>query len=320
MTRHIAFFVFPDFQLLDLSGPLAAFQVAGETLPEAYRLSVASEDGGEVRSSSGIGVTTQAACASGLDTLIVVGGRGVHSSVSASTVVPLLTALAATARRIAGVCTGAFLLAAGGLLDGRRATTHWRYAARLQTAYPAVQVDADKIFVRDGLIWTSAGITAGIDLALALIEDDLGAAIAKAVAREMVVYYRRPGGQSQFSTLLDLTPPSARINRALSFARDHLSEPLPVDRLAGAARLSPRQFGRAFVTETGQTPAKAVERLRAETARPLVEDSREPLEAIARATGFVDPERMRQGFIRTFGQPPQALRRAARAFRARDVA
>jgi transcriptional regulator GlxA family with amidase domain len=320
MTRHIAFFVFPDFQLLDLSGPLAAFQVAGEAVTEAYRLRVVSEHGGEVTSSSGVGVTTRAICESGVDTLIVVGGRGAHSSASSVTVVALLTGIAATARRIASVCTGAFLLAAAGLLDGRRATTHWRFAGRLQTAYPAVQVDADKIFVKDGSVWSSAGITAGIDLALALIEEDLGAAIAKSVAHQMVVYYRRPGGQSQFSTLLDLTPPSARINRALRFARDHLSEPLPVERLAEAARLSPRQFGRAFVAETGQTPAKAVERLRAETARPLVEDTSQPLEAIARATGFSDPERMRQGFIRVFGQPPQALRRAARAFRARDAA
>src|SRR5436190_13768539 len=154
MTRQIAFLVFPDFQLLDLSGPLAAFQAAGESATDAYRLSVLSEHGGEVRSSSGIGVTTQAACKSGLDTLIVVGGRGVHSSALSATAVALLTALAATARRAAGVCTGAFLLAAAGLLDGRRATTHWRFASRLQTAYPAVRVDADKIFVRDGSVWT----------------------------------------------------------------------------------------------------------------------------------------------------------------------
>ena len=247
------------------------------------------------------------------------GGRGVHPFASSSSTVALVTTVALRARRIASVCTGAFMLAAAGLLDGRRATTHWRFAARLQAAYPAIQVDADRIFVRDGSVWSSAGITAGIDLALALIEEDLGAAIAKAVAREMVVYYRRPGGQSQFSTLLDLTPRSARIHQALTFAREHLCEPLPVERLAEAARLSLRQFGRAFVTETGQRPAKAVERLRAETARPLVEDSNESLEEIARAVGFVDPERMRQSFIRAFGQPPQALRRAARALQMRDA-
>jgi transcriptional regulator GlxA family with amidase domain len=319
MTRHVAFFVFPDFQLLDLSGPLAAFQVAGQASAGAYSVSVMSEEGGEVVSSSGVAVTTKRACDGGLDTLVVVGGQGVHPCASSLTTVALLTAVAVRARRIASVCTGAFMFAAAGLLDGRRATTHWRFAARLQAAYPAIQVDADRIFVRDGSVWSSAGITAGIDLALALIEDDLGAAVAKAVAREMVVYYRRPGGQSQFSTLLDLTPRSTRIHRALSFAREHLGEPLPVERLAEAARLSLRQFGRAFVTETGQRPAKAVERLRAETARPLVEDSNESLEEIARAVGFVDPERMRQAFIRAFGQPPQALRRAARALRMQDA-
>jgi transcriptional regulator GlxA family with amidase domain len=319
MTRHIAFFVFPDFQLLDLSGPLAAFQMAGEAAAGAYAVSVMSEEGGEVVSSSGIAVTTKRVCDGGLDTLVVVGGRGVHPCASSLTIVAFLTAVAVRARRIASVCTGTFMLAAAGLLDGRRATTHWRFAARLQAAYPAIQVDADRIFVRDGSVWSSAGITAGIDLALALIEEDLGAAIAKAVAREMVVYYRRPGGQSQFSTLLDLTPRSARIHQALTFVREHLCEPLPVERLAEAARLSLRQFGRAFVAETGQTPAKAVERLRGETARPLVEDSNESLEEIARAVGFVDPERMRQAFIRAFGQPPQALRRAARALRMQDA-
>src|SRR5262249_28975640 len=157
------------------------------------------------------------------------------------------------------------LLAETGLLDGRQATTHWRYSARFASAYPAVRVAPDRIFIRDGNVWTSAGVTAGIDLALGLIEADLGADVARGVAREMVVYYRRPGGQSQFSTLHALDPPSARIGRALRFARDHLAEPLPVERLAELAHLSPRQFGRAFTAETGQTPAKAIERLRVET-------------------------------------------------------
>jgi transcriptional regulator GlxA family with amidase domain len=240
MTRHVAFFVFPDFQLLDLSGPLAAIQMAGAASSDAYSAIVMSEEGGEVVSSSGVAVTTRPACDSGIDTLIVVGGRGVHPRASSPSTVAFLTAAAAGARRIASVCTGAFLLAAAGLLDGRRATTHWRFAARLQAAYPAVRVDAERIFVKDGPVWSSAGVTSGIDLALALIEEDLGTAVAKAVARDMVVYYRRPGGQSQFSTLLDLAPRSARIRRALSFARDHLSEPLPVERLAEAARLSPQ--------------------------------------------------------------------------------
>jgi transcriptional regulator GlxA family with amidase domain len=221
-------------------------------------------------------------------------------------------AAAGRADRVASVCTGAFLLAAAGLLDGRRATTHWRAGSQLQAQHPAIRVDPDRIFVRDGSIWTSAGITAGIDLALEMIQEDLGPAVSRAAARQLVVYHRRPGGQSQFSALLDLEPQSGRIRQALHFARDHLHEKLPVERLAEAARLSPRQFGRAFLAETGQTPAKAIERLRAEAARPRVEDGGESLEAIARAVGFADPERLRQSFIRAFGQPPQALRRAAR--------
>lgn len=312
MTRHIAFLVFPAFQMLDLGGPLAAFQLASEVCDDVYRLSVLSEHGGEIASSAGIAVATDAVPEGAIDTLVVVGGRGVHVCAASPAFVARVAMLAPGVRRTSSVCTGAFLLAAAGLLDGRRATTHWRQAARLQMAYPAIRVQADRIFVNDADVWTSAGVTAGIDMALAMIEDDLGVGVAREVAREMVVYHRRPGGQAQFSALLDLDPPSARIRQSLTFARDHLAEPLPVERLAEAARLSVRQFGRAFLAETGQTPAKAVERLRAETARPLVEDGREHLETIARRVGFGDQERMRRSFVRAFGQPPQALRRASR--------
>jgi transcriptional regulator GlxA family with amidase domain len=213
---------------------------------------------------------------------------------------------------VTSVCTGAFLLAEARLLDGRRATTHWRYAANLQREFPRVKVESDRIFVKDGSVWTSAGITAGIDLALALIEEDLGIDVSRAVARELVVYHRRSGGQSQFSALLELEPESDRIRRALAFARDHLAEPLSVERLAAAAGIGPRQFSRAFRAETGETPARAIERLRTEAARLRVEAETEPIEQIAAAAGFADPERMRRAFVRRFGQPPQALRRAAR--------
>jgi transcriptional regulator GlxA family with amidase domain len=196
---------------------------------------------------------------------------------------------------------GAFLLAASGLLDGRRATTHWRFAPKLQAMYPAVQVDGDHIFLGEKGVWTSAGMTAGIDMTLALIEEDCGADISRAVARMMVVYYRRPGGQLQHSSLLEMEPGSDRIRRVLSF-----------ERLADEANLSVRQFSRAFMEATGTTPAKAIERLRVEMARPRVEEGREALEVIARAVGFADPERMRQSFTRVFGQAPQAIRRAAR--------
>ncbi len=312
MQRDIGLLIFPEFQLLDLAGPLAAFQMAGYDLEAApYSLRVLSATGGPIRSSVGVTVQSEPLCDPPRDTLIVVGGAG---SRPAERVAPLLAfarRAAAASRRVASVCTGAFILAGAGLLDGRAAATHWRYAALLQRQYPLVRVDGDRIFVRDGAIWTSAGITAGIDLALALIEDDLGRDIARAALRQLVVYHRRPGGQSQFSELLELDPPSDRIRGALSFARAHLHEALPVERLAGVACLSPRQFGRAFVAETGQTPAKAVERLRAEAARLRLETSQESIELIARRVGFADPERMRRAFLRVFGQPPQVLRRVS---------
>jgi len=218
--------------------------------------------------------------------------------------------LAPRARRVASVCTGAFLLATAGLLDGRSATTHWRYATMLQRRFPRVRVDADKIYVRDGNVWTSAGITSGIDLTLALIEDDFGIEISKAVARDMVVYHRRSGGQSQFSTLLELEPASDRVRDALNFAREHLHEPLPVDRMAAAARISARQFARLFLKETGDTPARVVERLRAEAALPRIQEGTEPIDIVARKVGFGDKDRMRRAFLRIYGQPPRALRRA----------
>jgi transcriptional regulator GlxA family with amidase domain len=313
MPRDTAFLIFPDFQLLDMAGPLAAFQMAGYDQDAApYRLRVISEAGGLVRSSAGVAVASETLEEPPNDTLIVAGGAGARRGPVSSPLQDFLRRAATMSRRVASVCTGAYILAGAGLLDDRAATTHWRYAAALQRQYPRVRVDGDRIFVRDGAVWTSAGITAGIDLALALIEDDLGCDTARAAARQLVVYHRRPGGQSQFSELLDLDPPSDRIRQALSFARTHLHAPLTVERLAEAACLSPRQFGRAFLAETGQTPAKAIERLRAEAARLRLETSPEPIERIARGVGFADPERMRRAFLRVFGQPPQALRRVAR--------
>lgn len=312
MARHIGFLVYPGFNILDLAGPLAAFDAAREApATPAYRLHVLSEKGGPVASSAGVEVTTHAAPSRPLDTLVVVGGDGVFRALASPALVALVRDTS-SCRRLASVCSGAMLLAHAGVLDGRRATTHWRHAARLQRDYPRVRVDADRIFVRDGPVWSSAGVTAGIDLALALIEDDLGAKTARAVARGLVVYYRRPGGQSQFSTLQELDPSSDRLQRALAYAREHLHEPLSVERLADVACLSPRQFTRVFQAETGTTPAKAVERLRTEAARTSIEETREPLEQIAHATGFADTERMRRAFLRVFGKPPQAIRRAAR--------
>ncbi|MEO6599177.1 MAG: GlxA family transcriptional regulator [Polyangiaceae bacterium] len=312
MARDIGFFVFSGHQLLDLAGPLCAFQTAGALADGApYRLHVLSACGGSVTSNAGFSLHTEASVGAELDTLIVVGGN--IARLLEARQVAAFQALAETPRRLASVCTGAFMLAESRRLDGRRATTHWRSAQQLQRDYPAVKVESDRIFVQDGQIWTSAGITAGIDLALALIEDDLGLAVSRAVARELVVYHRRSGGQSQFSALAELDAESGRIRATLSYARDHLTEPLTLEQLAGVACLSVRQFGRAFKRETGETPAKAVERIRADAARSRIADGSEPVESIAESVGFHDPERMRRAFLRLYGQPPQALRRSARS-------
>jgi transcriptional regulator GlxA family with amidase domain len=245
--------------------------------------------------------------------VLVSGGDGTRSLRDLAAIVGWLRSSEPAARRMTSVCSGAYLLAEAGLLDGRRATTHWGRSDDFARRYPQVRLEADRIFIRDGEVWTSAGITAGIDLALALVEDDLGAAVARRVAQQLVVHQRRPGGQSQFSALLDAGGINGRFAELMDWARERLAEPLPVERLAGQAAMSPRHFARAFTAETGVTPAKAVERLRLEAARTLVEASREPIDRVAEQTGFNDPERMRRAFLRAYGQPPQALRLAARA-------
>ena len=224
------------------------------------------------------------------------------------------------ARRVAGVCTGAFVLAHAGLLDGRTATTHWAHAPALRARFPKVRVEEDRIFVRDGNIWTSAGMSSAIDLTLALIEDDHGAALSRALARRLVVYHRRHGGQSQFSAMLALEPRSDRVKRALAYARENLRNPLSVEELAEAASLSPRQFSRVFREETGRSPAKAVEMLRLEAARVMLEDGRHPLEIVARDTGFADRDRMRRAFLRNLGQPPASVKRSLVSMQDRDAA
>ncbi len=319
MACHIAFYVHPGHQLLDLAGPLDAFRAAnaigGRPL---YTMSVLSLRGGQVAGNAGVPIGTHPSDAAVLHTLVVVGGD--VEVMRRPEEVAAVGRLAGAAARVAGVCTGTYLLAEAGLLDGRRATTHWSCTRDLQRRFPAVAVEPDRIFVADGRVWTSAGITAGIDLALALIEDDGGIDLARAVARELVVYHRRPGGQSQFSGLSLMEPESDRMRLALAYAREHLAEPLPVERLAEAARLSPRQFGRAFREETGETPANAVERLRVEAARLRIEGGSEPVEVVARAVGFTDPERMRRAFMKRFGHPPQALRRMSAPLRRMNVA
>ena len=310
MKKHIAILVFPEFQILDLVAT-TIFEVANG-LPGGpyYDVSLLSEHGGLVRSSSGVPVGTEAFGVRDIDTVMVAGAMAHMKSTDGF--VSYLRAASTAARRTASICTGAFFLAEAGLLDGRRATTHWCQARELQRMYPKAKVEEDRIFIHDGNIWSSAGMTACIDLCLALVEQDLGADLARQVARHLVVYHRRSGGQSQFSALLELEPKSDRIQQALTYAKSNLRKPLSVDELADAANLSRRQFSRTFRIETGQSPARAVESLRVEAARAMIETGNHPIDVVARENGFDDPERMRRAFIRAFGLPPQAIKRAAR--------
>lgn len=309
---HVSMVLTPGFQFLAL-GVQAGFELANVLKGEEYyTLSMASVEGGPVISSSGFAVPTVRLDEVGpIDTLLMMAGLEPPPQQDEATL-DRLRAMARESRRIAGLCTGAFLLGQMGLLDGRRATTHWAYARQMRDTFPNVRVEDDRIFINEGTVWTSAGLTAGLDLAVALIEKDLGRDLASSVARRLVMHHRRAGGQSQHSELLDLAPSSDRIQKALIHARAHLANPLTVDELAEVAALSPRQFARAFRAETGQTPAKAVEQIRLEAARLMIEETRHPMDRIARESGFVDLRRMREAFMRQYGQPPQTLRRLAR--------
>ena len=314
MARDIGFLVFDGFQLLDAAGPISAFEIGGRYAPGAYRLHVLAKAAGAVPSSAGASMQAEAfASAPPLDTLVVAGGDGTYEAIHDAEIVGFVREAAGVCRRVASVCSGTFILAEAGLLDGRRATTHWSRSQLFAKRYPNVRLEPDRIFVRDGPVWSSAGITAGIDLALALIAEDLGEDVARRTAQQLVVYRRRPGGQSQFSALLEMERPDGRFSALLGWARERLGEALTVERLADRAGMSPRNFARRFAEETGVTPARAVERLRVDAARDRVEGGGAPIDAIAAQTGFGDPERMRRAFVRAFGQPPQALRRAARA-------
>lgn len=309
--HRIAFVIFPNFQVMGFAA-ITVFEVANFVIGDAaYDVALLSEHGGLVRTTAGFPVQTEAFDDRVFDTVMI----GPRMAIEPATpgLIAFVRRAMETSRRVAAPCTGAFVLAQAGVLDGRRATTHWMFARDLQTRFPNIKVEEDRIYIVDGPVWTSAGMTASIDLALALVERDHGIEIARSVARKLVVYHRRAGGQSQFSALLKLEPKSDRIQKTIDYANANLRKALSVEELADVAGLSPRQFSRAFHAETGQSPAKAVENLRVEAARLMMEQGRHSMDVIANETGFADRERMRRAFLRILGQPPQAVRRNSRA-------
>ena len=312
--RTIAVLLFPDFQILDATGPIAAFEIAERYLPGSYRLRTVAVQAGLVRSSSG--ALLQAGDARGLrgvHTLLIAGGDGVDRAAQCEATRRLVRRIAGRAHRVASVCSGAYLLARSGLLDGLRATTHWSRSRDFVQRFPRVRLEPDRIYIREGRIWTSAGISAGIDLALALVAEDLGEQVARRTAQQLVFYYRRPGGQSQFSALLDMATPGGRFAPLLDFVRANLRERLSVEQLAARSHLSPRQFSRLFHAEVGMPPARAVETLRVEAARAALESGADSIQRVALHCGFGHPERMRRAFQRITGAAPSAARRRAAA-------
>ncbi|EKY3193328.1 GlxA family transcriptional regulator [Cronobacter turicensis] len=315
--HKIGFLLAEGFQLLALSTP-SVFEFANLVIGEPfYVLETWSEQGGAVRSSAGVTVSSQPLSdVARADTWLVGGVINPLEAPASAAVAAFLRAASDHSRRIAGICTGAFVLGDAGLLDGKRVTTHWAHAQALEARVPQARVESDRIFITDGTVWTSAGMTAGLDMALGMVEKDLGAEVARAVAHRLVMHHRRSGGQTQHSEMLALSPRSDRIQSALEYARKNLSRALTVDELADVVHLSPRQFSRLFREETGKSPAKAIEGLRLEAARLMIEQSRLSMDAIAREAGFRDRRHMREVFVRGFGVPPQALRQGRSSSRA----
>lgn len=298
----------PHAQILDVTGPLEVFSSARRFVPEAdYRTEIVSSTGGQVAASCGMKFTTTAIAEIGtdIDTLIVAGGADMDAPSADTHLVTHVQRLANHARRVTSVCSGAFLLAAAGLLDGRRATTHWQECGLLESNYPDVEVERDAIYVRDEHVWTSAGVTAGIDLALALVADDHGRSAAATVARHLVVYLRRSGGQSQFSNLLAAqSADSEPIRDLVVWIADNVTADLSVPALAARVHLSERQFRRVFKREVGSNPVDHVETVRINAACHLLETTSKPVAEIARASGFGTPETMNRTFRRRLATTP----------------
>jgi transcriptional regulator GlxA family with amidase domain len=305
--------MFSGAQLLDVAGPLEVFAVANWLDPTcAYRTELVSARGGLVGTSSGVEVATAglAACRGAVDTLLVAGGSGKFAAAVDERLLHGVRRVARRSRRVTSVCTGAFVLAAAGLLEGRRVTSHWRWCPQLAAMHPGLIVDPKAIFVRDGEVWTSAGITAGIDLALALVAEDHGQQLSAGVARELVVYLRRAGGQAQFSAPLAVQATEREpLRELLEWIIEHPAADLSVAALAGRMHLSPRQFSRVFKSELGLTPAEHVETVRVEAARRLLETTTAAVEVIAREVGFGTPETMQRAFRRRVSTTPSSYRR-----------
>ena len=305
--RRVVIVAFPDVQALDVAGPAEVFAQTG-----AYRVQVAAPAAAPLPTGSGYAIAPELALADvrgPIDTLVVAGGEGTRDAARDEDLISWLRSTAPRARRVTSVCTGAFLLARAGLLDGRRATTHWAWCDELARRFPQVTVEPDRIFVADGAIRTSAGVTAGMDLALALVEEDLGPEAALRVARQLVLFLRRPGGQAQFSAGLAAQATADRGLRELqAWIADHLDADLTVEALAERAHMSPRSFARAFRRQTGTTPAAYVEELRLERARLLLESTDAAVAEVARSCGFGTPETMRRAFGRRLGVPPADYR------------
>ena len=322
--RRVVLLAYPDAQILDVTGPLEVFARAerwlhetGRSAARAYGIELVARRRGPLRMSSGLELVAQRSlteCRGPIDTFLVAGGIGCFAALRDRVLVAWIRRAAARSRRVASVCTGAFLLAEAGLLDGRRATTHWGACAALAERYPRIEVDPDPIFVRHGRFYTSAGVTAGMDLALALLEEDHGREVALSVARELVMYLKRPGGQSQFSAQLRLQSADREPLRELqAWIADHLDADLSVPALARRVAMSPRHFARVFTDQVRATPARVVERVRVEAARRRLEETQDGVESVAAACGFGSAEVMRRAFLRTLRVSPATYRSRFRA-------
>src|SRR6266571_1954430 len=318
-TLRVAMLAYPDIQMLDVMGPLEVFSRTsrwlkdnGRRTDDAYSLEILGLKRGPFRASSGLRVYADRRfdeVGRGLDTLLIAGGKGTERYRAHAPILRWLRRQARWVRRLASVCTGAFFLAEAGLLKGRRARTHWSFCSQLARRFPDVRVEPDTIFVREGSIYTSAGVTAGMDLALAMVEEDLGREVALAAARELVMFLRRPGGQAQFSAQLAVQfAEHAPLSELQAYILDHPPDDLSVETLARRVAMSPRNFARVFASEVGTTPARFVTSVRVETARRLLEESSQDLEAICSMCGLGTPESLRRAFLRTVGVAPSQYR------------